>query len=313
MGESPRVTPLKPVQQGVFKEVVSQGTLPEYHAISQEFFVRKAAMEKRLDRLKEMLRDALPLKHQVPIKYHYNRLRGFLEPELGILDCLVRNGDVAIDVGGNRGTYTFVFWKLGCTVKVFEPNVNCLMTLKAWAGGKDRVAVYNFGLSNNEGVVDLFVPIDAAGVEHDSSASLERPENGKFRQQTIDLRTLDSFGFTDVALIKIDVEGHEQSVVEGASKTIGRWQPALLIEIEQRHGHADIAEVFKSIGSLGYDGFFLKKNRLCKIETFDVAVDQNLQNFGAGHENYINNFLFLASAKLAAGRYKQLFDKFTPS
>ena len=212
-------------------------------------------MDTRLDRLKEVVRDILPLRHQVPIKYYYNRLRGFLEPEMDILECLVGKGDTVIDVGGNRGIYAYKFWQLGCYVRVFEPNVNCLAVLKAWASDKDRVSVYNTALSNNEGAADLFVPVDATGVKHDSSASLERPEGGNFRQQTTDLRTMDSFGFTDVAMIKIDVEGHEQSVVEGAAQTIGVCRPALLIEIERRHGHDDLSDIFKSIEKLGYNGF----------------------------------------------------------
>jgi len=264
-----------------------------------------------MERLKELLRDSLPLKYQVPIKYYYNRLRGFLEPEIQILHYLVRNGDVVIDVGGNRGVYTYGFWKLGCKVKVFEPNVYCLAALKAWAGDKVGVTVYNCALSDTEGVADLFVPVDGAGVEHDSSASLERPSKAAtYRRQEISLRTMDSFGFTDVAMIKIDVEGHERSVIEGASKTIESYRPALLVEIEQRHGHDDIRDLFKSISALGYDGFFLRNERLCRIEAFDIAVDQDLRNFGGGRGNYINNFLFLSTFNIATGQYKKLFEKF---
>lgn len=52
---------------------------------------------------------------------------------------------------------------------------------------------------------------------------------------TVDVytQTLDSFGFTEVDLIKIDVEGHELELLEGATQTITQQQPILLIELEK--------------------------------------------------------------------------------
>jgi hypothetical protein len=84
----------------------------------------------------------------------------------------------------------------------------------------------------------------------------------------------------------------------------------LLVEIEQRHGHDDIRELFKAISALGYDGFFLRNERLYRIEAFDPAVDQDLRNFGGERENYINNFLFLSTFNISTGRYDKLFEKF---
>ena len=39
------------------------------------------------------------MRHQVPLKYGYNLLRGFLEQELGLLHLIVSPGDRAVDVG----------------------------------------------------------------------------------------------------------------------------------------------------------------------------------------------------------------------
>jgi hypothetical protein len=46
-----------------------------------------------------------------------------------------------------------------------------------------------------------------------------------------ELRTIDSFGFRKVSLIKIDVEGFEDDVIEGAKETIQRYHPILIVEI----------------------------------------------------------------------------------
>lgn len=47
----------------------------------------------------------------------------------------------------------------------------------------------------------------------------------------MELRTVDSFGFKNVSLIKIDVEGYEDHVLDGAVRTIGAHRPVLVVEI----------------------------------------------------------------------------------
>ena len=70
-------------------------------------------------------------------------------------------------------------------------------------------------------------------------------------------RTIDSFGFTDVDAIKIDVEGSELFVIEGAEKTIDQWRPSVQVEI-----------VPKQCSQYGYDpqalyDFFAKRDYVC--------------------------------------------------
>ena len=266
-------------------------------------------MRMRPASLKDFLRDSLPKSWQVPVKYHYNYIRSFLEPELRLVHLLVKPGTVAIDVGANRGTYTYCFWKLGVIVKAFEPNRSCLAPLEAWANRKNAVTIYDYALSNRVGEARLFVPIDASGIEHDSSASL-RPTGEACSEQPIAVRTMDSFHFADVELIKIDVEGHEMDVLEGATATIANCRPALLIEIEQRHHDDNIIDVFTKILQLGYQGFFFKREALRPVSEFQLHIDQNMHNFNKQHSEYINNFLFLTESKVRAGYYDGILTKF---
>ena len=53
--------------------------------------------------------------------------------------------------------------------------------------------------------------------------------------QTAEQRTLDSFNFTDVDLIKIDVEGTELFVLQGATNTIQKYQPVVQVELRDTH------------------------------------------------------------------------------
>jgi hypothetical protein len=47
-----------------------------------------------------------------------------------------------------------------------------------------------------------------------------------------ELRSIDSFAFSNVSFIKIDVEGYEDEVLEGARLTIARHRPVIMIEIQ---------------------------------------------------------------------------------
>ena len=261
------------------------------------------------NRLKNSIRDFIPKQYQVPLKYYFNKIKTNHEPEMELLKYLVKKNDLVIDVGGNRGIYAYQFWKLGAKVEIFEPNPTCIQVLKPWMANKSNINIHTVGLSNNTGSVNLHIPIDNNGVEHDASASVENVEFEHYRDQLIFLKTLDSYSFKDVSFIKIDVEGHEYSVIKGATKLLNASKPALLVEIEQRHNSRPISEVFEKILSFGYKGFFLKNNILISLESFDVSLDQSIDNFNKSKPKYINNFLFLDSDKINRGEYDILLNK----
>ena len=68
----------------------------------------------------------------------------------------------------------------------------------------------------------------------------------------VPVRTLDSFGLTSVGFIKIDVEGHELAVLQGACKTIALSHPILMVEVEDRHRHDAVHTVEEFLSDFGY-------------------------------------------------------------
>ena len=76
----------------------------------------------------------------------------------------------------------------------------------------------------------------------------------------MELRSLDSFGFERVAAIKIDVEGFENEVLAGATETIRRNRPAIVVEayggkFDERttpEGLARTRETLRRIEAHGY-------------------------------------------------------------
>ena len=95
--------------------------------------------------------------------------------------------------------------------------------------------------------------------------------------------------------MKIDVEGHELEVLRGASRTIAKCQPNLLVEIEQRHLSEPMSTVFHYLEERGYQGFFVEDRALHPIAEFLPERHQQLENEYS--PRYINNFLFWASRR----------------
>ena len=257
--------------------------------------------------LKSAIRDALPRRYQVPLKFWYSKLRGDLEDEMALLPKLLKPSDIDIDIGANREVYAYSLARIGARVELFEPNPACAQILASWAAPRPNVNLHPVALSDHEGSAELQIPVDDAGVEHDSSASIEKSDSGQFREQVVPLSTLDIFQFLEVALIKIDVEGYELSVVKGAQKTIASDKPTLLIEIERRHVNHPFSATFNLHQDEGYRSFFFDSGILRPIDEFDVDRDQCLGNLGIHNSRYINNFLFLHETHLGNGSYAQLF------
>lgn len=112
-------------------------------------------------------------------------------------------------------------------------------------------------------------------------------------EYAVRLRTLDSFAFEHVDVIKIDVEGGELDIVRGARATIARWRPLLLVEIEERHLRQPMAHVFDEVAGLGYCGQFIDPfEGTLPLSEFDPKRHQAPGNADRPGALYLNNFIF---------------------
>jgi FkbM family methyltransferase len=255
--------------------------------------------------LKINLTKFIPLSMQVPLKYWYSFMRGYTEAEMNLLKSLVQKETVAIDIGGNRGIYSYCLHQFCKSLEIFEPNPLCFAILQSWSGSKDDVNVHQVGLSNVSGSAELFIPIDSNGVEHDSSGSIENNHLVNTRSEMVPIKTLDSYMFKNVSFIKIDVEGHEFKLLEGSHETISSSKPAMLIEVEQRHNSQSIFDIFSFLENFGYKVYFLDGGQLLDLSHFDISIHQQELNLSSS-QKYINNFLFLHNDRLNNGEYLSL-------
>ena len=87
---------------------------------------------------------------------------------------------------------------------------------------------------------------------------------------------LDDYEFDDVKFLKVDVEGHEAAMIDGAEDTLRRCRPTVLIEIEQGLNDRPISDLFERFESLGYSGWFRRSRQWVPLSTFDLERDQLL-------------------------------------
>ena len=110
----------------------------------------------------------------------------------------------------------------------------------------------------------------------------ERPNNMDIGQKidykktiNVDLKTIDSLTLERVDFIKIDVEGMEESVLEGAKLTIRKLKPMLFIEVLKSNPDS----IRKKLSSLDYEIFPMGMNLLAvhkKDPTIkDISTSEN--------------------------------------
>jgi methyltransferase FkbM-like protein len=118
----------------------------------------------------------------------------------------------------------------------------------------------------------------------------------------VPMATLDSVYDGQVGFIKIDVEGHEQAVLDGAVQTIRRCRPRLLVEIDERLSPGGLERAKAYFKDLDYRGYFVQAGHIEPMSLFSpehlqnpadlpdlTAPLQQRQRFG----RYIYNFIFL--------------------
>jgi len=217
--------------------------------------------------------------------------------EMRFMSERLRPGDLAVDVGCFKGAYTYWMRRavgpMGSVV-AFEPQpeqvayIRQMVTRMNWP----NVRVESKGVSNVDGEMTLLRP--ASG--HEATFVARKAEEQPCERIVVPVTTLDAYLADSGAsprFIKIDVEGHELDVLEGAREIISAHRPVLLVECETRHRpDGDVQPVFRFLASLGYEGsFFLGQKRLPLAE-FNVAEHQRLEPGGALPRGYVNNFAF---------------------
>jgi hypothetical protein len=162
-------------------------------------------------------------------------------------------------------------------------------------------------VGNKEENVIMFTPGSDTNALHSATLSSDNPvtqtpETTKVEvsQVTLDKYLADnllqgqSFDF-----LKVDVEGYEQAVFEGAMVQIRRHLPLIFCEIEKRH-NTDFIQTFQLLRDTGYVSYVYLKGKIQRFDGNDIDCFQketDLQyrlspEYQSRHGQYVNNFIF---------------------
>jgi FkbM family methyltransferase len=218
----------------------------------------------------------------------------------------MRHGDLIFDVGANVGAKTEVFLRLGARVIAVEPEDACLEALK------DRFVRYRFSarpvtligkaVSEQLGSAKLYVdgPSSAVNTISERWASHLKENKNSFkhehcgldfaRTRNVETTTLESLIhlYGEPFFIKIDVEGHELSVLRGLRRPVRFLSFEVNLSVFRREG----IECVKALQAIHSNGRFnytpdcgsglvlqewLESNRFCAA--LDACSEETIEVF----------------------------------
>ncbi len=164
------------------------------------------------------------------------------ESELQLLGALLQPGDVALDVGANLGTHAVFFaQRVGPSGSVFafEPQrvMHQLLSANATLNGVTWLRAFHAAVGAAPGA--LVVP----DIDYSSPGNFGGLRLGAWdRGETVPVFTLDALGLEKCALLKIDVEGMEGAVLDGATRLLTSARPVVFFEHNATGGAPEVIE-----------------------------------------------------------------------
>jgi FkbM family methyltransferase len=187
-----------------------------------------------------------PKRFRLALRYNVSAILGQLEREARHVSKFGSADGIAVDVGANWGAYAYPMAKHFREVIAFEPNSDLTELL---AGARlSNVTIAHKALSATEGMLTLRIPVvrgqSLTGwgtLQSESPLAAER-----YDEKMVEVATLDSYAIRNVAFVKIDAEGHELEVLQGARQTLLTSKPVCLVEA-RRENLPTITKFFRQI------------------------------------------------------------------
>jgi FkbM family methyltransferase len=212
--------------------------------------------------------------------------------EADLVARLLANDDVFWDIGANVGYFTLVAAAALADrgqIIAFEPGKNAYarLTENLSLNPYGNIKTYPVAVSDREGEAVLHVSGDIA----DSSASLFQVGSHQAGHEVCRTVALDQFltaeGLRPPSLIKLDAEGAELAVLQGAKGLISQSPPMLLMEMEEKNLQAagtSKAAIRQFLEGYGYRAAHLSKGRWYATADLEAVKGRNIFWFNPGVE-----------------------------
>ena len=192
---------------------------------------------------------------------------GFENSEIDFLNAFLIEGDSFVDIGANVGLFSlYASKKVGSAGSVisFEPSrltFNRLLE-NLELNGITNVRPYKLGLSDKDEILELNVSADG----HDAWNTFVKSDDNKFSsKESVQVKSFDNFtqeysiNTDNISLVKLDVEGFEINVLNGAPKLLSKENaPVFMVEFTDNNsisaGHC-CHELYKLLLQYGYSWY----------------------------------------------------------
>jgi FkbM family methyltransferase len=190
-------------------------------------------LDKAVRRLHRVAMRVVPDSMHLRLAHYFYSRPGGGEPEIHWVARLADPARDAVDIGANIGLYTYRLSKAARRVHAFEPHPRLFEILSA--SGLPNVVPHRVALSAQAGRATFFVPHAEFGQLYGWGSLVPNRCESAVAEMSIEVEMapLDHFGLREVGFVKIDVEGHEIPVLEGAQETIASGRPAILVESDR--------------------------------------------------------------------------------
>lgn len=195
---------------------------------------------------------------------------------------LVKQFRNCIDVGSNNACNAIHYAQAFERVYCFEPTPTTQQLWQHTINDNSIVncELYTCALGNKQEQSQIYLHPKNGGHNHlDHTRMNPRATGSDLREKvTVDVKTLDSFGFKDIDWIKIDCEGYEYFVLQGAEQLLLRDKPVVQIEMVRsqcRKFNYYPEDIIDYMNSLGYRACSKKYGWLERVESSPRGIYYN--------------------------------------
>jgi len=146
---------------------------------------------------------------------------------------------LALDIGANIGNISQALIAAGHDVVAFEPQPEVCELLKL---NCPTATVHQLALGASNAIMQI------PKIDYSQRGNFGGVSVGSGIGMVIEVRTLDSYQFQNVSLIKIDVEGFEEQALLGAQETIARCKPIIYLEADRVEKLAALDNTLRAMG-----------------------------------------------------------------
>ncbi len=216
-------------------------------------------------------------------------LKQYEKVHTDFLKTIINKDWICLDIGANIGYYTLLLSKLARNGKIysFEPNSTNfqLLNLNVYINDFQNVITNQIALSNENNYQNFKITKDSAFASFKNTERSEVINTVKVKTKKFDDYVREK-GIEKIDFIKIDVEGAEKLVLDGAQNVLDSLRPKIILaelcEDNLRPFNANKESIINFLKNLNYSPFNLSNNKLT------LNVQTKSQDIYFVHQSYLD-------------------------